>query len=493
MPAAASIAANPMRTANVFREGRGEFERWIEARLSDAHEVRDHGNPPFEVDAADAPPSEPDGVLQLDFFSACPVAVRSTPDRVATDATSAPDLDGSRGAFRRARSECLLQATNDYEAIAAWVRTKTASDVGTHSSPHTGRAYLREAERLLLWAIIERRKPLSSLTHEECLDYMAFLADPAPASRWCGPRNVRRWSPTWRPFEGALSAAARRQSVVILNNLFGFLHAKGYLAGNAMAGIRSPRGSEPKIDTGRSFTGRQWSAVETALAQLPSSSEVQRLRFVVRFLYGTGLRLSEVVEAGLDDFEELEPSWSGGKCEKGAWLLRVRGKGGRTREVPVPSGLMAELSAYLIARGLHPDVRHRRNRQARLLGRLARGADKNQECMARDEGSLPQSPLATSTLYKFLKKFFIGVSARLRADGTGIDPDYFERASTHWLRHSHASHAIASGVPLEIVQQGLGHRSLATTTVYVRTERDRRALAMESFWARASARKEADA
>lgn len=481
-----------MRTANALHEGCSEFERWIAARLSDAPQVRNDADPPCEVDASGTPPSEPDGVHQLDFFNERPIAVRSDPDIVSSDKTSASDLDGSRGAFRRERGECLLTATNDYEAIAAWVRTKTASDVGTHPSPHTGRAYLREAERLLLWAIIERRKPLSSLTHEDCLDFLTFLANPAPACRWCGPRNVRRWSPAWRPFEGPLSAAARRQSVVILNNLFSFLHAKGYLTGNAMAGIRAPRGSEPKIDAGRSFTGRQWSVVETVLAEMPSSPEALRLRFVLRFLFGTGLRLSEVVEARLDDFEQLDSSWPAGGRGAGAWLLRVNGKGGRTREVPVPAGLMAELSTYLVARGLHPDVRHRGNRGARLLGRLAQDAADDQACMSREDGPLPQPPLATSTLYKSLKKFFIATSVRLRASDTGCDADCFERASTHWLRHTHASHAIASGVPLEIAQQGLGHRSLATTTVYVRTERDRRAQAMESFWARATARKEAD-
>lgn len=479
-----------MRTANVLDESRSEFERWIAARLNDEPAVRHCGDSPCEVDAAGTPPSEPDGVRQLDFFNERPAMVREALDIVSSDPTSASDLDGSRGAFRRASTECLLAATNDYEAIAAWVRTKTTADVGVHVSQHTGRAYVREAERLLLWTIIERRKPLSSLTHEDCLDFMTFLANPAPASRWCGPRNVRRWSPTWRPFEGPLSAAARRQSVVILNNLFSFLHAKGYLTGNAMAGIRAPRGSEPKIDIGRSFTGRQWSVVETVLAEMPSSPEVLRLRFVLRFLYGTGLRLSEVVEARLDDFEQLESSWPARNGEAGAWLLRVNGKGGRTREVPVPVGLMGELSTYLVARGLSPDVRHRSNRQARLLGRLAGDAHGIDE--KADAGLVPQPPLTTSTLYKSLKRFFVTISARLRVSGTGIDADCFERASTHWLRHTHASHAIASGVPLEIAQQGLGHRSLATTTVYVRTERDRRAQAMESFWARATARKEAD-
>ena len=58
----------------------------------------------------------------------------------------------------------------------------------------------------------------------------------------------------------------------------------------------------------------------------------------------------------------------------------------------------------------------------------------------------------------------------------------FARASMHWMRHSHASHAIAGGMPIEIAQQNLGHASLATTTVYVTTEKRRRMKAVEAFW-----------
>ena len=59
-----------------------------------------------------------------------------------------------------------------------------------------------------------------------------------------------------------------------------------------------------------------------------------------------------------------------------------------------------------------------------------------------------------------------------------------ERASTHWMRHSHASHAIAAGMPIEIAQQNLGHASLSMTTVYVTTESKRRMKAVERFWKR---------
>ena len=68
--------------------------------------------------------------------------------------------------------------------------------------------------------------------------------------------------------------------------------------------------------------------------------------------------------------------------------------------------------------------------------------------------------------------------------GDAKGAERFARASTHWMRHSHASHAIASGMPIEIAQQNLGHASLATTTVYVTTEKRRRMKAVEAFWRR---------
>lgn len=60
--------------------------------------------------------------------------------------------------------------------------------------------------------------------------------------------------------------------------------------------------------------------------------------------------------------------------------------------------------------------------------------------------------------------------------------EHVHKASTHWMRHSHANHAIASGMAVEIAQQNLGHASLATTTVYVTAEKRRRIKAVEAFW-----------
>lgn len=70
---------------------------------------------------------------------------------------------------------CTLEANNDYQAISAWLER--------HEAAETQRAYRREAERLLLWAIVERGKPLSSLTSEDATAYRTFLRHPTPRTR----------------------------------------------------------------------------------------------------------------------------------------------------------------------------------------------------------------------------------------------------------------------------------------------------------------------
>ena len=148
------------------------------------------------------------------------------------------ELDGTHGLYRRPQAQCLLKASNDYQAILAWLRSKHGltpeqkmqlkarrrqRDTGVEQGldwlqtlSNTQRAYRKEAERFLIWAITHQGKALSSMGNEDCTQYRDFLADPQPRSRWCGDRGRERWSPLWRPFEGPLSASAQRHAVTIL-------------------------------------------------------------------------------------------------------------------------------------------------------------------------------------------------------------------------------------------------------------------------------------
>ena len=117
------------------------------------------------------------------------------------------EVDGSQGTFRAPQATCTLDATNDYEAVQAWL--------SLHEAPATQRAYRKEAERLILWAIVERERALSSLTTDDAVAYRAFLRRPTPHERWVGsPRS--RTSTEWRPFARGLSARSVAYALSVL-------------------------------------------------------------------------------------------------------------------------------------------------------------------------------------------------------------------------------------------------------------------------------------
>jgi site-specific recombinase XerD len=416
------------------------------------------------------------------------------------------ELDGTHGLYRRPQAQCLLKACNDYQAILAWLRSKHGltpdqkahlkarrrqRDTGVEQGmdwlqalSHTQRAYRKEAERFLLWAITHKGKALSSMSNEDCVEYRDFLADPQPRSRWCGDRGRERWSPLWRPFEGPLSASAQRHAVTILKNLYGFLVDQNYLMGNPWSAVGVPRTAGPKVNAGRSFSLAQWAFIEGQLKMLPQTSANQRLTFGLHLLYATGLRLSEVVAATVDDMQWVEyPADASDDEPMQGWLLRVIGKGQKEREVPLPTEVVSELAKYLKSRRLDVDPENIGNQGAFLLGKASDAAERAPGLKAGQTID-PRQGIAATTFYDQIKTFFEDCARVLRGQGDAKGAERFDKASTHWMRHSHASHAIASGMPIEIAQQNLGHASLATTTVYVTTEQRRRMKAVQAFWNR---------
>ena len=138
------------------------------------------------------------------------------------------EVDGSRGSFRAPAATCTLNSTNDYEAVQAWL--------SLHESAATQRAYRKEAERLILWAILERRKALSSLNTEDAIAYRAFLRHPTPARRWIGPSQART-SPDWRPFVGSLAPRSVAYALAVIGAMYRWLIEQRYVLANPFSGI----------------------------------------------------------------------------------------------------------------------------------------------------------------------------------------------------------------------------------------------------------------
>jgi integrase/recombinase XerD len=158
----------------------------------------------------------------------------------------------------------------------------------------------------------------------------------------------------------------------------------------------------------------------------PSTPTGRRDRAVLELLYGAGLRVSELTGLDVDDLDLDDGS------------VRVLGKGGKEREVPIGRYASAALGAYLT--GARPALASGRSRGAVFLntrgGRLTR-----------------QSVAAIVSRYASV----VGVGRRV---------------SPHDLRHSFATHLLEGGADVRVVQELLGHASVATTQIYTLVTRE---------------------
>jgi integrase/recombinase XerD len=163
------------------------------------------------------------------------------------------------------------------------------------------------------------------------------------------------------------------------------------------------------------------------LAAPPEGTPVGlRDRAVLETLYGGGLRVSELAGLDIDDVE-LE---GGG--------VRVLGKGGKERDIPLGRYAIEAISAYL--RRARPGLATSRSRAALFLNQ--RG------------GRLTRQGVA-------------GILAKA-VKGAGIE----RRVTPHTLRHSFATHLLEGGADVRVVQELLGHASVATTQVYTLVTRE---------------------
>lgn len=90
---------------------------------------------------------------------------------------------------------------------------------------------------MILWAIVERRKALSSSTTEDAVAYRAFLCQASPRARWVAP-TVARSSVEWRPFAGLLSARSIAYALSLAGAVFRWLIQQRYCLANPFPRIK---------------------------------------------------------------------------------------------------------------------------------------------------------------------------------------------------------------------------------------------------------------
>lgn len=367
------------------------------------------------------------------------------------------DIDGSRGSNRH-QGVPRIDAQNDMQAIRSWLNMKSAS-------PNTQRNYRKEAERFLLWSIMEKGKALSDLSIDDCAAYRDWMGmlDRTEPSVWPFRINQDGWimavgigrerhNSGWRPFTGRLSAKSVKQAILILNGLFGWLVQVQYLSFNPWAAVSMTlahdKDDAPDLELTRALTRGQWDYLTNFLASLPETPRTRQLGFSLQLAYTTGMRRSELVDASTGRLYSMPLSDRIGS----RWMLKVLGKGGKWRSIPMPDSLMESLGNYLESRGLDRDP-------------TANPPDT--PLIARQDG---KTLLTDSMLYKALRGVFMEVAQRLENDGKPNEAKTFRKASTHWLRHTRGSHLGSSGMPSTMIQKLLGHASVATTSIYTKAD-----------------------
>jgi site-specific recombinase XerD len=172
----------------------------------------------------------------------------------------------------------------------------------------------------------------------------------------------------------------------------------------------------------------------------------ERSRWLIRLLYHTALRVSEAANAKVTDFYQ----------RRGKWWLHVIGKGGAEGEVPVSATLMADFARY---RAFH-DLPH------------VPCASETGPAVMSIAGDTVRH-LTPAAIYLIVKEVFRRAADALETTNpAGIAT--LRRASTHWLRHSAASHQADAGTDLRFIQKNLRHASIETTGIYLHAEDDQR-------------------
>jgi site-specific recombinase XerD len=244
--------------------------------------------------------------------------------------------------------------------------------------------------------------------------------------------------------------------------MFEFLVGQRYLESNPFAALAPPLVASRQIDAHHSFTREQWKWLLEHASALPDQERRLRICVILIVGYATALRRSELA-ATLAGHLELVPI---GQGEMG-WELVVIGKGSKMRRVPIAPEALVILREYFESRRLGSEPTDW-PKDAPLIARLQ--SESNQRL---------EQPLTDSALAKIVSGHFEDAAMNTQ------DPEFASRlrlASAHWLRHSFGSHA-AETMDLAIVRDWLGHASLATTSVYVSTERSKRHEAAKSLFA----------
>jgi integrase/recombinase XerD len=230
------------------------------------------------------------------------------------------------------------------------------------------------------------------------------------------------------------SASSIKLIVVALKIFFRFLAARGLIDRDPAEALALPRIERYLPETLNELQ------VEEFLEKIDTKAvHGLRDRAIIELLYASGLRISELTNVRLENFNFEER------------VVRVTGKGNKTRLVPVGRKACEALAAYLSTE--RPTLVKQRTGSEIFL-------------------SVRGTKLTTARVWQIVKK---------HAQRAGLEKNVYP----HLLRHSFATHLLGNGADLRIIQEMLGHADISTTQVYTHVDQQRLKAVHRQFHPRA--------
>jgi len=352
-------------------------------------------------------------------------------------------LSGEAGSNREPQARCQIRAHNDYEAIQCWLQEY-------QHKKSTHRTYQKEAERFLLWCIYQHDKALSSLDRDDLEAYIAFLADPQPSEKWCGPksgRGVKRGAAGWRPFTGPLGDAAKRTAVSSIDSLLSYLVQARYLSFNPLVLIKKKyQNKHARVLTElnlheRMLSQDEWQAMLKTMHAMPEATnkerdEKARVIFLVSILFLLGLRIDELARHAWNAFRKVDDLW---------WFYVV-GKGDKPARIPVNNALLKAVIKYRSQLGKAP-------------------LPASSEATPIIKSFTTHQAITPRQMNKILKTLALGTAAHFKSDIGKCNK--LKKFSAHWLRHMSASMQDRAGVQFKHIRANHRHENDETTRKYV--------------------------
>lgn len=223
-----------------------------------------------------------------------------------------------------------------------------------------------------------------------------------------------------RRLDDRVASSSLRVNLIGIKIFFRHLAGKGKVSEDVAEGIDSP-----KVEKYLPETLNEPSVKKLLEASREDSRPLARRdTAILELLYSSGLRVSELVNARLENVY----------LEDGA--IRVTGKGNKTRVVPVGSAALEALNCYL--EGERPSLVSRQSGSEIFLSKWGK-------------------KLTTTRIWQIVKQ---------RAKLAGIEQNVYP----HLLRHSFATHLLGNGADLRVIQELLGHADISTTQIYTHVD-----------------------